>query len=471
MCDTAHTPAKLVDLQDLAIGETWTSPTGCAGNGGNDDTYNTAIRTGLSWPNNGEFEFGGQGVQCNTCSLNHGAEAPCCGASFPVAGVRALVRRKAFKGDAYNCCISGAKLDGTTTCDPKYRKGPNSPDCSTAFADYCAIGNNMLTDQKCITWAALNPTNAATSKSLATTYCKRFPSTEECLTWGTAQNDDGKYINANVYAPMLGAHCSKKSNINDDFCRTNMALTHISGGADSFMQNWCQLNAKDDLCSCYLPPDPTWTEQEKALFAHPKCYNKFCSDRGYKTNNEVNYTCPSVNFCLNQNFAASGGKAGMIDSKQNCSITTNTTLNTTTTNVQPPPSSADLLGGTRTTSTGGAGTGGTGASETGTGGTGGTGTRTTGTGGTGTGGTGTGGTGTGGTGTGTGTGGTRTGTESEEDETKTDKKKYKLPASGLTQNAIYMIIAAVVLVLVTVIIAVAAGGGGAAGYGRYPYYR
>lgn len=161
-------------LIDLAPGETKAYPVGCVPLGSSEKYSRDK---GLSWPDNGEYEWGGLGASCGMCNFNYGygreESRPSgypdtcknlpwtqCSASTP--GYSPQVRRVGYNGNPASCCLAShggsAKSSQTTgnasggsfswgrvdsdtyTCDPKYGNSPtscNSPDVTGQVAKYC----------------------------------------------------------------------------------------------------------------------------------------------------------------------------------------------------------------------------------------------------------------------------------------------------------------------------------------------
>jgi hypothetical protein len=117
---TSYSPA---DTQDLAIGTTY-SGAASAGKGCVPNIIGTQPGSGNAWAvsksfkwDNAEFDFA-LGNSCSLCSGCYGSE---CTGGFAISGARPSIKRKAYTGSVVECCTTGAKLEGTKTCDPKYR--------------------------------------------------------------------------------------------------------------------------------------------------------------------------------------------------------------------------------------------------------------------------------------------------------------------------------------------------------------
>jgi hypothetical protein len=148
---TRYTPT---DIQDLALNSVYSGAAstgkGCVPNitgtqpgSGN----NWATAKGFTW-NTDEFDFA-LGDKCNLCSTCYGSE---CTGLYAISGVRPSVKRKAYAGNAVNCCVSGANLDGSNTCDPKYRSttaGRVDDGCASVMDTYCDDPTNYSKTQYC----------------------------------------------------------------------------------------------------------------------------------------------------------------------------------------------------------------------------------------------------------------------------------------------------------------------------------
>lgn len=186
---TKYTP---IDTQDLALNSVYSGAAsigkGCVEN----DTTNpfgiftidgglgylNAIAKGFTF-NTNEFDFA-LGDSCNLCANCTGKE--CIGSA--ITGARPSVKRKAYTGDAINCCISGGKLDGAKTCDPKYRSTNPTRDtvCGPLLDSYCDIPTNFSKTNYCQTNYSQIPyaTNGLTSFSECSRSCGTGSQSRSC---------------------------------------------------------------------------------------------------------------------------------------------------------------------------------------------------------------------------------------------------------------------------------------------------
>ena len=96
-CGTHPKAYSLNDLKDLEINKTKQQNKGCCPNiGGAQDGggQDRCLAKGFSWPNNGEFEWGGLGTSCNMCSDTSSYGCDCSGSA--IGGKRPKVKRTAF---------------------------------------------------------------------------------------------------------------------------------------------------------------------------------------------------------------------------------------------------------------------------------------------------------------------------------------------------------------------------------------
>jgi len=187
-CDAQPYKFTLAELKDLAIqdGKQMEKGCGAAIEGRTAGNCEETLRSeGFGWPDNGEFDWGGMGSDCNLCTWNYGCE--CNQGGQYIGGKRGKVKRVAFKGDPTECCLANTsgkdsvKTIGDFTCDPKYRN-PGGTDCVNVYADYCKVGNRMINDPKC---KALESSSYTVFSNLMKDKCNLddFYQTTECINW------------------------------------------------------------------------------------------------------------------------------------------------------------------------------------------------------------------------------------------------------------------------------------------------
>lgn len=182
-----------------------------------------------------EWEYAGYG----DCGM-----APC--SAF---GTRAKCRHVRYSADKAACCL-GTNTDPRRTCDPKYTIGTGG--CDDVMAEYCAVGDRIMTDPKCINWANQRP---AAARQLQTNYCLANMDKHVCRQW-----------------------CKQRAAENDGICDT------------AFMA-WCEVNSADPMCSCIKSPLST------KYGINPRCNDRACIDTGYIPVNMRNSACPNVVDC------------------------------------------------------------------------------------------------------------------------------------------------------------------------------
>ncbi len=164
----------LTDLQDLTVGETKQSSSGCCpsipGVGGGSG-YEQCVAKGFDFPQNGEFQFA-LGGSCGLCS-NIGSYGCGCTGSGSIGGSLPAVQRINFNADPIACCLdnTGSPLQGNNTCDPQYR-GPYATGCASVIQKYCDNSQNFFTDT-CKQWLKnqARTSNGAVVDTLANKYC------------------------------------------------------------------------------------------------------------------------------------------------------------------------------------------------------------------------------------------------------------------------------------------------------------
>ena len=124
-------------LVDLPVSNARYQGKGCTPYGVSGEYY--ARLRGFTFPENGEFAWGGNGFACNMCSEpNGGYGCDSCvngfGLAAPdIAATRPTVMRLSYRGDPSACCLgNGMKTQGSYTCDPQYRGGAQSGEIGRA---------------------------------------------------------------------------------------------------------------------------------------------------------------------------------------------------------------------------------------------------------------------------------------------------------------------------------------------------
>ena len=297
---------------------------GCVVKLGAKSTLNNCVDSGLKWPDNGEFAFGGQGADCKVCNTDNGLDytgRSCSWYQVSYTGGNCTVTRTAYRGDPTRCCLNGgAALDGSTTCDPQFRDGPNAPVCNSVFSNYCSQGDRIFTNPQCLTWANRNNDSANAIKE---NYCIGNPTSDKCNAWGNMPANNARWNG------ILQKYCSDQNNLGTPFCKTNMRNI---GGIDDAVSTWCAAHPTDPFCSCtvgitQIPEYQNASQSIRRFLTNPKCYYNTCLNQGYLTTVQRNNPCPS---CINS-IDVSGAVGGNIDNiAQSCNQSASTSTSTST---------------------------------------------------------------------------------------------------------------------------------------------
>jgi len=197
-----------------------------------------------------EWVFDGPG-ECNMCQFNctdFGFLGTAC-----TVGTKAKCRRVSYLGDKTSCCLGNGtgNADKRITCDPAL--GPASVQCNPAYTAYCAVGDRIMSDPKCIAWKNQQP--------------------------GAARATIQNYCVNNIGDPRCRAWCSNVAAAGDGTC-------------DTAVRAWCELNPADQYCACIKSP-----LQNPKLGVNPKCNDAKCLAGGYLTQNMMMTACPDITDC------------------------------------------------------------------------------------------------------------------------------------------------------------------------------
>ena len=265
-CSNGVRPYKfsLADLKDLRDGDTKQMDKGCGPSiegtipGSASDMLQIK---GFGWPDNGEFEWGGLGDNCDLWDGEYGCE---CTSSGHIGGRRGKVKRKAFKADATECCLANVerqdanKIIGDYTCDPENRK-PTSSGCTNVYSDYCKVGDRMLTDPKC---SFLQNSNSTLYSQLMKETCNKddYYMNSKCLDWCGSNSTDCSRLNvykdckkyeipANECTPQkvvdIRAECTKYGITSEQ----GLAIYKCSPAGINALIDECKINNVFDTCS------------------------------------------------------------------------------------------------------------------------------------------------------------------------------------------------------------------------------
>lgn len=213
---TAPKSMSLEDLQDLRIGESKQQETGCGGQGNpTGDLWNAGFR----YPLNGEFDWNWDdyGEWCWTCDGDWGYQCDDAGAGGR-RGRRMKIKRNAFKGNKFDCCINNTKnpgswkLNGNTTCDPIYRN-PSSQECNIELDNFCKDYNRIISDDRCY---ALQNSNTTLFNKLMKAHCNWSDENakgDKCISWCKTNSTDCDRLNlindCQTYG-LTGSTCTKQ---------------------------------------------------------------------------------------------------------------------------------------------------------------------------------------------------------------------------------------------------------------------
>lgn len=248
-------------------------------------------KRGLSWPQNGEFAFGGLSNSCQMCSdIANGYGCSCEKSGGAAIGGRiGNIQRIAFNANPTRCCIAnGTKIIDGKTCDPKYRNYTNT-ECDASMLAYCNNGN----------WG-----------------------TNECRSWVQAAIANNRTI-ANV---PLSNYCSTNSNFAKPECQEWCSIVRnnrsMRSACDMASINYCKNNSSDPLCTCQNPPETITKIQE--LMANAKvCWYKPCqtlSNDNYITSTmeDQKRSCVSTACLIDAGNVTISGSNNLVKFDNNC---------------------------------------------------------------------------------------------------------------------------------------------------------
>lgn len=287
-CNRRGPVQAVVDPEDK-IGDIKTIQGACASYGSGRDYMEKYI------PQNGEYEWAGEGSQCHYCSLSQPESIDC---SFgcdgidccSIVGGSGTYKRVSYKADPTQCCLTGQPMIDNYTCDPIYRDSKSSA-CSNSMITYCSSSDNVFTKDICNTWCANNSTQCDNVKSK---FC----------------NDP-----ANYKYPACKNWCVTKSGM---------------GRCDDGMNLYCSEFPNDSTCACI-------TSDLMKYKYNPLCEDRHCIDHGYQTSSMISAVgegCKIVD-CNVYLDAKAGGKVTFADVKieQRCGNTTKNSSTAGTSNV------------------------------------------------------------------------------------------------------------------------------------------
>lgn len=271
-------PVTVEELAHLNVGERFTAPGCCP------DTVNSLSKCQskkFSWPNNGEFDWGGKGNNCQMCSnvqYGYGCEARGC---WSIRGVKPTIVRKSYNADRLACCLGKGKIIDGKTCNPNAMT-PNSSPCRDVMLSYCSQGDRYFTDSNCKAFIG-DPTN----KQVALARMREIA-------------NDINVLKKNEWAV--------------NFCVDN------PGFCDSGMASFCASNTGDIRCACINSKASGVID---GVTFNPTCVDEKCiKNNTYKSATmtkacNINLLqCNQYNTLINRGVSVSSG----MKPTQNCSI-------------------------------------------------------------------------------------------------------------------------------------------------------
>jgi hypothetical protein len=195
-----------------------------------------------------EWDYDGHG-SCDQCKFNcvsFGLLGTAC-----TAGTKAKCKHISYLGEKTSCCLGNGPGIAKYTCNPSYTAA--NDECNSVYADYCATGDRIISDPKCVNWRNMQP---AASQQILQNYCVQNVNNPSCREW-----------------------CKSRADAGDGVCDVNV-------------QKWCDEHPSEPYCSCVKSPlaDPKFG-------INPKCNDRKCIDTGYITQNMRNTNCPDITNC------------------------------------------------------------------------------------------------------------------------------------------------------------------------------
>src|SRR3990172_12623687 len=87
-------------------------------------------------PQNGEYQWAGEGSGCHYCSVEAPIEVSCSAGCesikcCSIAGKRGTYQRTGYNADPFTCCstLPSSSMIGNLTCNPKYNNNYATGDC------------------------------------------------------------------------------------------------------------------------------------------------------------------------------------------------------------------------------------------------------------------------------------------------------------------------------------------------------
>jgi len=277
-------------------------------------------------PDNGEYEWAGEGSGCHYSSRNPGRAMSCsAGCTGPVlkltcsiAGKKGTYKRTSYKANEKDCCLGKGNPDGTLgkyTCHPDART-IHSSRCIPYLKKLCESNDNIFKKANCINFCGKSQNNEFCD-SQKIKYCNssdKLKNNKNCTEWCK--------INSKKCASGIQDYCSNSDNlftknICTDYCTENTKWCKDASSifCDSKNQistnqhcyNWCKSNKSNcengikqfcttknnlwesNLCTdfCTLSKNKNWCNDQKSKYCNSdtnikseKCQNWCMSNMG-----------------------------------------------------------------------------------------------------------------------------------------------------------------------------------------------
>ncbi|QKF94719.1 putative myristylated protein [Fadolivirus algeromassiliense] len=225
-------PKQANNDPNMTIGQTKEIQDGCGPKGTVKNHLNRYI------PQNGEYEWGGEGGDCYydggaagnsmTCSAGCSSAGHCA-----IIGSKGKYKRISYNADQVDCCLG--KYDdkgmiGAVTCDPAYRN-MNSNECKSMIQSRCSQAGKIFSEDYC------------------TKYCNDPANKEWC--------DGIKLAYCNTPTNFLQADCI-------GFCNP---LSKCSNAVQAFCQKDKNMFT-DPKCISYCSSNSVWCDDQKQKFCN-----------------------------------------------------------------------------------------------------------------------------------------------------------------------------------------------------------
>lgn len=237
---------SLNTLKNTGVGQTYEVTSGCCpsivgAGAGSGLAY--CQSKGLSWPNNGEFSFGGLGNQCSMDAFNYG-----CAKQGGIIGQHATILRNNFGADITKCCTTASSnvIIDNLTCNPDSKKF-SKDFCDATMQTYCSQNNYANTASRA------------------------------CQDWAVGAVTAGRPVANNI----MSTYCSQGNNYTNDACQGWVSAVRnnstMRGAADIAITAYCQNNSGDPNCGCMNPPQNV-TSIENLMTSSKACWYKPCQN-------------------------------------------------------------------------------------------------------------------------------------------------------------------------------------------------